>query len=615
MKMVSQITKMAASMNTVGKPLQDLCEGLDPSPTDMRNTEPKKDLDSKMEESAKIGSYMRGLLEKYEKIRGCSPKEVGVPFWDLVVISAGDESQETWYKAQLELKKESGDLPSVPYLCVADPPGPRIGSGGSTLHILTKLRHDFGEKINSWRIIIIHAGGYSKRLPSHSCSGKIFSPLPIHTGKGGPYQMLDLKLAMYLPFMEIMEPGVFITASDDIEVFNIDKLEKEGRNGESITALAHPSSLYIGTTHGVYVMKDLSLNHENLQDVSTCLEVLQKPTVDLMRSRGAVIKTEKDEKVYSDSAFWFDAPLTNKLIDLYKEIGPLDVEMCIYGDLLTCLGERDDKHYIGKLYSLDEEKKDIQVRKQIHKKLGQTDLAILSLHQSKFYHLGTTQEYLHGLTNDKNLRVELNLENIVCSKIEKDAGEIRGIVLNSVINEVASIPQDSIVEYSIFDAKVSLGPKTILSNIHIDHDLEVPAGFLYHTIAVTIDGDRKYVTVAFHNTDDMKFTSDVTLSQNLLYGGKLLDKLYTAAPERFNPKTVFPGSTSVSLWNAKLFSAQKTMSESFKDTVEMISIIDNQGQNNLDCKPELYSMDDLVRLKDCIGILDYRKRLTELYKQ
>lgn len=605
----------ADSTNIAGGPLKDLCEGLDPSPTNVRGEAPKKELDSKMEESAKIGSYMKSLLEKYEKIRGSSPKEVGVPFWDLVVISAGDESQETWYKAQLELKKESGDLPNVPYLCVADPPGPRIGSGGSTLYILTKLRAEYGVDMDTWKILIIHAGGYSKRLPSHSCSGKIFSPLPIHTGKGGPYQMLDLKLAMYLPFIEIMVPGVFITCSDDIEVFNIDNLKNEGKKGESITALAHPSSLYIGTTHGVYVMKDLSLNHESLQDITTCLEVLQKPTVDLMRSRGAVIKTEKDEKVYSDSAFWFDAPLTNKLIDLYKEIGPLDVEMCIYGDLLTCLGEREDKHYISKLYSSDEEKKDIKVKKQVYQKLGKTDLSILSLHQSKFYHLGTTQEYLHGLTNDKCLRMELNLENIVCSKIEKEDDQILGIVLNSVINEAASIPQDSIVEYSIFDAKVTLGPKTILSNIHIDHDLDIPAGFLYHTIAVTINGVRKYVTVAFHNTDDMKFTSAVNSAENLLYGGKLLDKLFTAAPERFNTKTVFPDCTSASLWNAKLFSAQKSMSESFKDTVEMVSFLDLQGLNVLDMQSELYSMDDLVTLKDCTGILEYRKQLTELYKK
>ena len=181
--------------------------------------------------------------------------------------------------------------------------------------------------------------------------------------------------------------------------------------------------------------------------------------------------------------------------------------------------------------------------------------------------------------------------------------------------------------------QVFLGPKTILSNIHVDHDLEVPAGFLYHTIAVTIEDKRKYVTVAFHNTDDMKFTSDVNLSQNLLYGGKLLDKLYTAAPERYNQKTVFPDLTSASLWNAKLFSAKETMSESFKDTVEMVSVLDKQvlvitfflseyinyiqfqGMNQNALKATLYSMDDLVKLKDCNGILEYRKRLSKLYKQ
>ena len=46
---------------------------------------------------------------------------------------------------------------------------------------------------------------------------KSFSPLPI-VSSGHPYQMLDLKLALYLPFLQAMEPGVFIAASDTIEV-------------------------------------------------------------------------------------------------------------------------------------------------------------------------------------------------------------------------------------------------------------------------------------------------------------------------------------------------------------------------------------------------------------
>ena len=412
----------------------------------------------KLEDSAKIGSFMRGLMQSYERLRGQRPGR-DCQFWDLVVISAGDTSQQAWYEAQLELKHQAGDLPLVPYHIIPDPPGPRIGSGGSTLHILRQLREEFGERLESWRVLLIHAGGYSKRLPSHSCSGKIFSPLPVRTERGGPYQMLDLKLAMYLPFLAMMQPGVFITASDDIEVFNLEPDLLEPSAGETITALAHPSSLYIGTTHGVYVMKELEVEaEERLQDVRPCLEVLQKPSVDLMRERGAVITGGAEggeEIVYSDSAFWFHTPTTRKLIELYQEIGTFDVEMCIYGDLLTCLGERKEKDYLDKLYRADDSKADVRIKRRVAEAVGDTDLAVLSLHRSKFYHLGTTQEYLHGLTNDKYLRLELNLQNIVCSHIKEEPSNlIQGIILNSVIEETIKLPSDSIVEYSAIHSKV-----------------------------------------------------------------------------------------------------------------------------------------------------------------
>lgn len=32
-------------------------------------------------------------------------------------------------------------------------------------------------------------------------------------------QMLDLKLAMYLPFCQLLQPGVFVTCADDIETY------------------------------------------------------------------------------------------------------------------------------------------------------------------------------------------------------------------------------------------------------------------------------------------------------------------------------------------------------------------------------------------------------------
>ena len=119
-----------------------------------------------MEDSAKIGSYMRTLLDTYESLRGRTPEEVrkenktfiillikaGLPFWDLVVVSAGDASQEAWYEAQLQLKQEAGELPKVPFLCVADPPGPRVGSGGSTLHILALLESKYPGMLDKWKV-------------------------------------------------------------------------------------------------------------------------------------------------------------------------------------------------------------------------------------------------------------------------------------------------------------------------------------------------------------------------------------------------------------------------------------------------------------------------------
>ena len=57
-------------------------------------------------------------------------------------------------------------------------------------------------------------------------------------------------------------------------------------------ALGHPSSLQIGTGHGVYVLGgaggEVALNGGC--SVQECLEVLQKPTISAMRESGAVFR-------------------------------------------------------------------------------------------------------------------------------------------------------------------------------------------------------------------------------------------------------------------------------------------------------------------------------------
>ena len=113
--------------------------------------------------------------------------------------------------------------------------------------------------------------------------------------------------------------------------------------------------------------------------------------------------------------------------------------------------------------------------------------------------------------------------------------------------------------------------------MEIKEDVEIPPGFLYHTIPILISKNetrvRRYVTVAFHVTDDMKFSTDLAQADNLQYGGKLLSKLFSMTPPVWNKSIVFKDCSSASLWNAKLFSAHESMSQSFIQTSNFVSAL------------------------------------------
>src|SRR6185312_14751997 len=81
-------------------------------------------------------------------------------------------------ETQLRLRRELGLLPRVRQaLVIPDPGGRRAGSGGSTLHCLRAIRKRESQ-LEGLRILIVHAGGDSRRLPAYSPCGKIFVPVP-----------------------------------------------------------------------------------------------------------------------------------------------------------------------------------------------------------------------------------------------------------------------------------------------------------------------------------------------------------------------------------------------------------------------------------------------------
>ena len=128
--------------------------------------------------SRNIRRSMQQNLRNFDSIRG---KEVNIPFWDIVVITALDEGQKNAYDLQLQSKRARGELPlGIKYHVFYDPPGPKIGNGGSVLVTIGDLLKIYAEKelMNS-KIIMLPAGGYSQRLPNASVLGKAFTALPI----------------------------------------------------------------------------------------------------------------------------------------------------------------------------------------------------------------------------------------------------------------------------------------------------------------------------------------------------------------------------------------------------------------------------------------------------
>ncbi|XP_014677526.1 PREDICTED: fucose-1-phosphate guanylyltransferase-like [Priapulus caudatus] len=372
-------------------------------------------------------STMLQLLSDYDKLRGQTEmpcREDSSRFWDLVVITTADEDQKLAYEKQIKAKRKRKELPPIAIHVFADPPGPKIGNGGSTFHALLLLRDIEGSSVENKHILLIHAGGQSKRLPSATVVGKIFTALPF----GSPmYQMLDMKLAMYAPFIRRMKPGVFLTCADDIEVYELGRDDDWTFSNPGFTALAHPSPLSTGTGHGVFILPqggatshDAATRPGGATFTSECLAVLQKPTEAMMRERGAVRHHEgAPPYVYTDSAFYFDAGVAARLLRFREREGAAVAacEIDAYGDFLAALGARATPAHVrdARNVTTDSGAALVVTRERLFCALAGVPLHVVALNRSTFYHLGTMREYLGHLCDGGDLAGRLGFGRFVFS--------------------------------------------------------------------------------------------------------------------------------------------------------------------------------------------------------
>ncbi len=104
-----------------------------------------------------------------------------------------------------------------------DPDGKRVGSGGATFNVLRYLaeqhpdeEHVFSEK----RILVIHSGGNSKRVPQYSAEGKLFSPVPHELPDGRASTLFDEFMIAMSGVPSRMREGMLVLSGDVLLLFN-----------------------------------------------------------------------------------------------------------------------------------------------------------------------------------------------------------------------------------------------------------------------------------------------------------------------------------------------------------------------------------------------------------
>ncbi|NWU68897.1 FPGT guanylyltransferase, partial [Pterocles burchelli] len=530
------------------------------------------------------------------------------------------------YRQQLAEKLRRGELPLGPrYHVFADPPGPKIGNGGSTLHALQCLEDLYGDEWTSFTVLLIHSGGYSQRLPNASALGKIFTALPF----GDPiYQMLELKLAMYIDFPRHMEPGVLVTCSDDIELYSTGVTEAIRFDKPGFTALAHPSDLAIGTTHGVFVLDPSSFSGKGDLEYASCHRFLHKPDVGTMRRcgvvcvRGGCAQTgsctapsdwERDrECVYTDSVFYMDHGTAEQLLAFYKQVGALCCEIDAYGDFLQALGPGATPDYTQTPSDTPKEgSRRAEVRQKLFSLLSGTALHLVLLNNSRFYHIGTAQEYLFHLTSHSKLRFELDLLPVAFSILSDQPGswDRSASTMQSVLQPGCSVGPGSVVEYSRLGPGVSVGRNSIISGVHIDFKADIPSDCFLSSLSVRTDDGVRYVSMVFSVEDDLKKSvkslSDVhslrffgvSLPECLdLWGTELSDQLFSGE------------NTCLGLWTARIFPLCFTLSESVRISLKMLNSVQCTSPLQLDGF-KLFSVEEMLACKDVEDMLKFRKEI------
>ena len=469
-----------------------------------------------------------------------SLKSPTFPHWDYIVLTASNEQQAEGYRKQIE--ERSAFLPSrTKFAVIPDRDGKRVGSGGATLSVIKYLHEQEGSFANL-RILVIHSGGDSKRVPQYSALGKLFSPVPHLLPNGRTSTIFDEFLICMSSVPSRIREGMLLLSGDVLLLFNPLQIDYSGRGA---AAISFKENVETGKNHGVF------LNGED----GNVRKFLHKQTVETLKSYGAV--NESNCVDIDTGAVIFSRDMLDSLYGLISSEESYDkyvnetVRLSLYGDFLYPLAEDStlEQFYREKPEGeLCEEL--LEARGKVWEALRPYRLKLLRLAPAKFIHFGTTREILELMSGGVEKYRALGWNRQVGSSMKQE--DCAGY--NSVLSSRASIGENCYLEVSFVHSKAKVGNGVVLSYIDI-HDETIPDQVVLHGLK---QRNGKFVARIYGTADNPK--------ENRLFGkdlNEISNKLGTNLWE----------TESHTLWTANLYPERDSIKEAVDAALNLYELV------------------------------------------
>lgn len=511
------------------------------------------------------------------------------PVWDYIVLTASDENQAEGYRKQIEERKDF--LPSKTHFAIIpDEGGKRVGSGGATLSVL-KYIYEREQKITGQghfdhlRVLVIHSGGDSKRVPTYSALGKLFSPVPHKLPDGRSSTLFDEFLISMSSVASRIREGMVLLSGDVLLLFNPLQIDFSGKGA---AAISFKEDVETGKNHGVF------LNGEE----GNVRKFLHKQSVETLTAMGAV---NENNCVDIDTGAIIFAPevldALHTLIDTpekYHQYVNDKVRLSLYGDFLYPLAtdsnleafyqEKPEGDFCPELQ---------EARKILWETLHPYQLKLLRLAPAKFIHFGTTREILALMSDGVENYQALSWGKQVNSSISSNCAGY-----NSVLSHRASIGKNCYLEVSFVHDEAKIGNNVLLSYIDI-HDETIPDDIVLHGLK---QKNGKFVCRIYGVQDNPK--------EDKLFGKELsqIQKSLSLS------ESDLWDSDNYTLWTANLYPEADSIRQAVQAALNVYYLAHETGDLEEWKKSNRKSLCSGFHDADSEAIIAWNRRMQELVK-